>query len=336
MKYCFNKIKKIIFLGGSSLLYEILKNIDSNVEKVVFTSERFSEEIIDDKKFIEQLKNLNIKFHVVDDINNNEDIKREIIQNYTLGFSVSASWIIKQNIIDLFDGKLVNIHGSRLPQFRGGGGVSWNILQGNRLDGFVIHFITTGIDDGIIIDKVEFIFPDSCKTPLEYYSYKNQMMVKKSVDFINQVLDSQLFSIYQQQEEFSSYWPRLNTDKHGFIDWNWSLNDIEKFINAFDEPYNGAITFCNGRQVRVKNVFINHSDGNFHPFQKGIIYRKNNQGYFVATEEGTLIIKSLKGEEDKDLFDFIQCGDRLYTPQSKIEESFSTRVFYNHQGLKVK
>lgn len=336
MEYCFDRIEKIIFLGGSSILYEILKNIDNNIEKVVFTSERFSEEIVDGKKFTEQLQELNIKFYVVDNINNNEDITKEVIKNSTLGFSVSASWIIKQNIIDLFDGKLVNIHGARLPHFRGGGGASWNILQGNRLDGFVIHFITTGIDDGAIVDKQEFIFPDNCKRPIDFYSYKNKIMVKKSVDFINKVLNNELFGIYQQQEEFSSYWPRLNTDKHGFIDWNWSLNDIEKFINAFDEPYSGAITFCNGSQVRVKNVFINHSDGNFHPFQKGIIYRKNSQGYFVATEEGTLIIESLKGEEDKDLFDFIQCGDRLYTPQSKIDKSFSTRVFYNHQGLKVK
>ena len=337
MEYCFDKIEKIIFLGGSSILYDIIKNMDRNIEMVVFTSERFSEEMIEGKKFKEQLQDLNIKFYVVENINNNEDLKKEIIRNSTLGFSVSASWIIKQISIDLFDGKIVNIHGSRLPQFRGGGGISWNILQGNRLDGFVIHFITTGIDDGAIIDKEEIIFPDNCKRPLDYYSYKNKIMVKKSIDFINQILNNnELFSLNPQQEEFSRYWPRLNTDKHGFIDWNWSLSNIQKFINAFDEPYNGAITFCNDKQVRVKNIFTNHVDGCFHPFQKGIIYRKNNQGYFVATEQGTLIIKSLKDEKNKDLFDSINVGDRLYTPQNKIEESFSTRVFYNHQGLKIK
>ena len=182
MNYSFGKIEKIIFLGGSSILLDTLKNLNTSIQKVVFTSERFSEEYINGKKFKDRLNALNIKFYIVENINKDEDLKKEVIQNCTLGFSVSASWIIKQNIIDLFSGKLVNLHGARLPQFRGGGGISWNILQGNRLDGFVFHFITTSIDDGTIIEYEEFIFSDSCKTPLEYYEYKNKRMVEKSIN----------------------------------------------------------------------------------------------------------------------------------------------------------
>lgn len=126
MNYSFGKIEKVIFLGGGKILLKMLTNIENRFEKVVFTSKNFIEENINGLNFEQHLKNLNIKYYVVDNLNDNEEIAREIIPSYTLGFSISARWIIKQNIIDLFGGKLVNLHGARLPQNRGGG---WNVLE---------------------------------------------------------------------------------------------------------------------------------------------------------------------------------------------------------------
>ena len=37
--------------------------------------------------------------------------------------------------------------------------------------------------------------------------------------------------------------PRLDTQIHGFIDWNWTAKHIVDFINAFGSPYQGATTF---------------------------------------------------------------------------------------------
>ena len=39
--------------------------------------------------------------------------------------------------------------------------------------------------------------------------------------------------------------PSLNTLKNGFIDWNMESYDLYNFINAFDDPHNGASTFIN-------------------------------------------------------------------------------------------
>ena len=66
------------------------------------------------------------------------------------------------------------------------------------------------------------------------------------------------------------YWPRLNTDAHGYINWSNDVEDIEKFICAFDDPYKGAITYFNDNKIRVKKVFLMKTDGIFHPFQNGI------------------------------------------------------------------
>ena len=40
----------------------------------------------------------------------------------------------------------------------------------------------------------------------------------------------------KQDEKNSSYWPRLNSKIHGWIDWSWSPKEISDFIKAFDDP----------------------------------------------------------------------------------------------------
>ena len=70
-----------------------------------------------------------------------------------------------------------------------------------------------------------------------------------------------------QLEYLSIYWPRLSTEHHGYVDWSWSLKDIERFICAFDEPYPGASTYIGSRKVHLKEGYADFNDGLFHPFQ---------------------------------------------------------------------
>ena len=95
------------------------------------------------------------------------DIK-DLVDEHTLGFSISAPWIFKNDIINLFNGNLFNIHNSALPFFRGGGGYSWPILCSNRIGGVAIHDLTVGIDTGKIIMSRDFIYPVFCRIPLGY------------------------------------------------------------------------------------------------------------------------------------------------------------------------
>ena len=45
------------------------------------------------------------------------------------------------------------------------------------------------------------------------------------------------------------YYPRLSTKINGWIDWSWKPENLERFINAFDEPYEGAKTYLYNDEV---------------------------------------------------------------------------------------
>ena len=43
--------------------------------------------------------------------------------------------------------------------------------------------------------------------------------------------------IDNNEKKLSQYWPRLSTETHGWIDWNWNLVNIYRFCCAFSFPY---------------------------------------------------------------------------------------------------
>ena len=55
-----------------------------------------------------------------------------------------------------------------------------------------------------------------------------------------------------QNKKNSSYWPRLNSEIHGWINWDWKGNEINTFIKSFGKPYVGAHT----HYVRIKKFIL--------------------------------------------------------------------------------
>ena len=85
------------------------------------------------------------------------------------------------------------------------------------------------------------------------------------------------------------YWPRLNSDKDGKINWNWKAKDIVLFIKAFSHPYNGSFAFINNNKIKIFNA-KEIKNKKFHPFQNGIVFRENKNKIFVANFSGYLEI----------------------------------------------
>ncbi len=301
----------------------------------VVTSERHAKEDIFDKAatLADFLKSKGIDFTISQDINTDEAVLSKITEN-TLGLSMGSAWIFKPGFIDLFSGKLLNLHETKLPQDRGGGGLSWVILRNERMGLSLLHMVEVGVDSGDIVAYEEYFYPPSCRLPVDHQRYSTSRYLSFLENFIKDIDEGRNFPLTAQQEYFSSYWPRLNTDKHGYIDWSWKLTDLEKFINAFDDPYKGAITFVNERKVRLKKCFSTMSDGSFHPFQKGIIYRIGKGFLFIATEDGSLVVKEIKEDDGNDIMATLKVGDRFYTSFHHLEEAKQFRAIYTPKGLK--
>ena len=56
----------------------------------------------------------------------------EIVTEKDLNFCIVMGWraIFTQEFLDCFEGRIFNLHNSSLPKFRGAGGFTWQIMQG--------------------------------------------------------------------------------------------------------------------------------------------------------------------------------------------------------------
>ncbi len=249
----FGEINKIILMGGSRCTAELaqyLKEKDG-FEFHVFTAPRQLKDIIysDGGTFEEFLIKNQINYTVCEDINTEKKFIQNISTN-TLGIGLGEAWSFSKEIIAMFDGRLIDLMGIRLPQYRGGAHYTWQILRGSRIGAcnlqVVNEFMVQGVfDSGEVIKFKEYFFPSSARIPMDYFNHAVNEEIGFIKEFIDEVKSNKTFHPFVLQENFSIYFPRLNTIKNAFIDWTWDTNNIDRFICAFDDPYIGASTMLN-------------------------------------------------------------------------------------------
>lgn len=334
-KINFGKIRKVILFGGDIIMrYTILKLKAAGFEIAVFSGKRNLNQKIDSCSLEDFLLKEKINFVETSDINSNKVIQG-MVKSDTLGISFSAPWIFKKNFIDLFSGRLLNYHQRNLPKDRGGGGFSWMILKGDKKSACLIHQIDKDIDAGAIVKSEKFLFPSSCEIPNDYeeYSFKKDKIFFDI--FIHEIKNEKTFSLTVQDENVSTYFPRLHSLTQGLIDWRWAREEIVRFIKAFDDPYCGASTYLNNEKIFIKKCAPSKDKEKFHIFMSGLIYRKDNKAVFVATKDGGIKISQITNSEGESIMDIIKPGRRFFTPINCLEEAIKFYPIYTSEGLKI-
>ena len=115
---------------------------------------------------------------------------------------------------------------------------------------------------------------------------------------------------------------------NGIINWSWNNEQIESFINAFDEPYKGASTLYKNKLVFIKNVISNKPNSSFHPFQAGIIIRKEKDGISFSTSTGIIKVGIVNDKMGNNIIQKLRIGERLYSTSQMIDKSLSIKAIY--------
>ena len=253
---------------------------------------------------------------------------KKIVNKKSIGFSLNSPWIFKKDLIDFFEGELYNYHDTPLPKFRGAAAYTWAILQQEKKWGLTIHKIDTALDVGNIVKQKSINFPSTCKIPVEYLDFKTKFEKKFFTQFIAQLITGKKFHSVKQNHLNGTYWPRLVTPINGFINWNWNSKQLELFIHAFDDPHQGVSTFIDGKKIRLKKCLKIDKKIKSHPFQAGIIFKKDKEKIFIATIDSAIIISEAYNIKNEKINDTLKLGHRFHTPQKFLDSALSNHVNY--------
>ena len=150
------KLKIGVLASGNGTNFQELINVSEKGEldidiKVLITNK-------DDAGCIKRAKSVNIPHKIIrgKDFSQKELFELEIINilnNYDVELIVMAGWmkIVTPFFINKFKNKIINIHPSLLPAYKGSTAINDSILNGSKITGCSVHFVEEEVDSGSLI-----------------------------------------------------------------------------------------------------------------------------------------------------------------------------------------
>ena len=128
------------------------------------------------------------------------EIKKHIGQD-KLGFIFAYGKIIPQNIINLFENGILNIHFSLLPEYPGASPIQQALLEDRRETGYTVFEITEDLDRGLLLSQEKIkILPED-----DFDSLRDRVIAKATKDI------PQLIKQYLNKEIELTRMPQLPT-----------------------------------------------------------------------------------------------------------------------------
>jgi methionyl-tRNA formyltransferase len=145
----------------------------------------------------------------------------------------SYSMIIRDDVLSSSRLGGVNIHTALLPRNRGCNPIQWAIIKGESETGVTLHMMTSGLDEGPVIDqkKVPIFFEDSWMDVRDRLEIATERLIQDNVAGIL----SENWSVTSQEESKATVGRRRTLQDGAFI-WSESVETIYNKIRALLPP----------------------------------------------------------------------------------------------------
>lgn len=234
--------------------------------------------------------------------------------------------LISANVIDAFAGRLFNLHYGDLPRYRGAGGGSWQVLNGETHIKAFIHCMTLDMDRGDLLMEETEPFETDEPYPRHVKEAASRACTRIISRLAGLVNSGGSVSTVEQDEGAALYFPRLDTASNGWIDFSWPSADIIRFVRAFSDPYPGASFRCRDARYRVRSASLRSSE-TLHPFGIGLIVNRTHDAVHVAVRDGVLAFSDIRAEDGAACLPAtFRVGGRLWTAPGDLLSALRFRL----------
>lgn len=168
-----------------------------------------------------------------------ETLEQLKCSDVTFGVVADFSLLIPEEIINYFSGKLINIHFSSLPRYRGASPVQFALINGDDVIGISYILVSKELDRGALLSTIEYKIPNKC-TSGELFT----TLFTIAADNIPHIIDDyDTGSIVPQPQaaEQASYTYSPSHPKNTFIykedaklNWQEPVELLERKIRAYN------------------------------------------------------------------------------------------------------
>lgn len=160
---------------------------------------------------------------------------------------------LPETILNIVDGRAINLHPSLLPQYKGAFSVPWVIVNNEKYTGFTYHYMTSRFDSGNILLQDQILISEG-ETALSLFHKQVVKALFRLEDVIARALAG---DEGVPQDGDGTYYPR-KLPNDGYIDSSWSDEQVERFIRAmYFPPLLGARMMIN-HNIRYISTFFEY------------------------------------------------------------------------------
>tara|TARA_B100000963_G_scaffold272082_1_gene240271 strand:- start:1580 stop:2455 length:876 start_codon:yes stop_codon:yes gene_type:complete len=226
-----------------------------------------------DREICKDLKKRKIKFKLINMLQLHEYLRLDKHDN-DLNIFCGFPYIVKNNCYNLTKYGSINLHAGKLPKYRGGSPLNWQIINGEKKIYISTIKMSKGIDTGKIIKEYSFKLYDK-DTIKTVHEKCNKIFPKITYQSIQKIIDRKKL----KKQSYKTKYFKQRSFKDGKI--NWKKNNstqIYNFVRAITYPYHCAYTFFD-----KKIYFIPKCE----KIEKK--YNLDNSGDFIGTDNSIIV-----------------------------------------------
>lgn len=291
---------KVAFFGtpniGAAALNSLLRNDKIEVVVVITTVDKpvgRSHTKLIETPVATLARDNNIDVIKTNSINN--DIKLLTKYEYDYILTCAFGQFLSDDVLQTPNKKALNIHGSLLPEGRGGAPLHWAIINGKQKTGISIMEMVSKMDAGDYYDQYELsIEPNENVDTL--FERMSDLIEDKSAEGLLKVDDGA--QPMKQKESDVSFWMNVTKDD-AKVNFDNTIEDIHNKIRGLDSKP-GAWAYLDGKRVKIhKSLITAGNRKDFGLIKPGKILDAIDEGLLVKVKRGTILIQEITIEGQK-------------------------------------
>lgn len=244
-----------------------------------------------------------IRVETPDSVNTEEflDLLKDLEIDYIV--VVAFGQLIKKILLDGFKDRIINLHPSLLPLYRGASPMQFTLLNGDEKTAATVMLIEKGMDSGdILIQREMDVNPSD-----DYFDLEDKLgkigaeAIRDAILNFDEVYENRL----DQYDEKATYCTKIDKEM-GKIDWNKSSREILDQIRAL-VGFPVAYFDYKGENVKVHKASLADKKG-----KAGEILAANKKDkLIIGTSDGSIRIEKIQfpGKKAMDTTSFLLGND---------------------------
>lgn len=246
----------------------------------------------------------NIEVVTPDSVNTDEFINLLKEKNIDYIVVVAFGQLIKEKLLEEYKNKIINLHPSSLPKYRGSSPVQFSLLNGDKKTNASAMLIEKGMDSGDILNQKEV----EIKAEDDFTSLSEKLSKIGSEVILESVLNYDEFMKNRtKQDNDKATFTKKITKEMGKIDFNQSKEEIINKIRAFVEFPKAYFSYKNEnvKILKASPVEIENPKISF-------VYKANkNDKIIIGCKNGGIRIEKIQfpGKKAMDTKSFLLGND---------------------------